>query len=143
MADILHDFIIRSSAQKVFAGVSTPEGLNNWWTLKSSGEAAVGSEYSLYFGPKYDWRAVVSKCVPNKEFELKMTKSDSEWRDTLIGFTLTQMDSVTQVKFYHKNWPSESEHFRISSYCWAMYLRILKRNIEFGETVDYDQRLEV
>ena len=143
MADILHDFIIRAQSSKVFAGISTPAGLDAWWTKKSVGEAAVGTEYELFFGPKYDWRAVVSKCIPNKEFELKMTKSDSEWRDTLIGFNLRQMDAVTQAQFYHKNWPAESEHFRISSYCWAMYLRILKRHIEFGENVDYDKRLEV
>jgi uncharacterized protein YndB with AHSA1/START domain len=144
MADILHDFIIRESVEKVFEGISTPAGLNAWWTKKSAGEAAIGTEYELFFGPKYDWRAVVSKCSPGKEFELKMTKSESDWRDTLIGFNLEKMDdNVTQVHFYHKNWPATNDHFRISSYCWAMYLRILKRHLEFGEEVEYDKRLEV
>ena len=35
------------------------------------------------------------------------------------------------------------EHFRISSYCWAMYLRVLKRGVEFGEAVPYKDRLNV
>jgi Activator of Hsp90 ATPase homolog 1-like protein len=32
---------------------------------------------------------------------------------------------------------------KISSYCWAMYLRILKRYVEFGEEVPYEKRLQV
>ncbi len=35
------------------------------------------------------------------------------------------------------------EHYRISCYCWAMYLRILKRYLEHGETVQYARRLDV
>jgi hypothetical protein len=31
----------------------------------------------------------------------------------------------------------------ISTYCWAMYLRILKRWLEFGEQVPYEKRLSV
>jgi len=27
------------------------------------------------------------------------------------------------------------------SYCWAMYLRVMKRNLEFGEVVPHDDRL--
>jgi hypothetical protein len=30
-----------------------------------------------------------------------------------------------------------------SSYCWAMYLRLLRRNVEAGEVVPYAQRLDV
>ena len=40
-------------------------------------------------------------------------------------------------------WPTPHEHCRISSFCWAMYLRILKRHLEFGENVPYVQRLDV
>jgi hypothetical protein len=49
----------------------------------------------------------------------------------------------TDVHFYHEGWPQANEHFKISSFCWAMYLRILKRNIEKGELVPYEKRLDV
>ena len=35
------------------------------------------------------------------------------------------------------------DHSRISSYCWAIYLRVLKHWIERGERVPYGRRLEV
>ncbi len=50
---------------------------------------------------------------------------------------------MPEVSFYHMGWPENNEHFRISCYCWAMYLRILKRYIEYGEKVPYKSRLSV
>jgi hypothetical protein len=45
------------------------------------------------------------------------------------------------VRFAHRGWPDESDHYRTSSFCWAMYLRLLSRALEFGEFVPYDDRL--
>ncbi len=38
MADIFHHFLIKAPQQKVFDAVSTPKGLDVWWTKRSSGE---------------------------------------------------------------------------------------------------------
>jgi hypothetical protein len=46
------------------------------------------------------------------------------------------------VYFYHLCWPEANEHWRVSNYCWAMYLRILKRYLESGESVAYEKRLD-
>ena len=143
MADIVHDFPIKATAQRVFRGISTPEGLDTWWTKKSAGIPALGNEYALWFGPDYDWRAVVSRCVPGKEFELRMTRAQEDWSPTRVGFDLEEKNGVTQVRFHHLGWPEPNEHFRISCYCWAMYLRHLKRNIETGIVVNYEDRLDV
>ena len=51
--------------------------------------------------------------------------------------------SVTQVRFRHVGWPSTNDHYRISCYCWAAYLRILRRYLEHGERVPYEKRLDV
>jgi hypothetical protein len=50
---------------------------------------------------------------------------------------------AAQVRFHHLGWPEANEHYRISCFCWAMYLRIMKRNLEYGETVPYERRLAV
>lgn len=141
--DITHDFPIAVVPELVFAGVSTPAGLDTWWTKRSSGVAALGGEYELGFGPQYDWRARVTQCLPNEMFELELTRADEDWLGTRVGFQLSSMKSGTLVRFHHRAWPAANEHFRISCYCWAMYLRILKRNLEYGEVVPYEQRLEV
>jgi uncharacterized protein YndB with AHSA1/START domain len=143
MPDIYHDFPIAVDASRVFDAISSPAGLDEWWTKRSKGRAEVGTEYELWFGPQYDWRARVSRCVPNKEFALELTSSDADWKGTRVGFELESTPTGTQLRFKHTGWPTTNEHYRISCYCWAMYLRVLRRYLEHGERVPYEKRLDV
>jgi uncharacterized protein YndB with AHSA1/START domain len=143
MADIFHDFPIKAPRQKVFQAISTPVGLAAWWAKRAMGEPVEGTVYELGFGPDYEWRAVVLRCVPEAEFELKLTVAMEDWRATRVGFQLNEREGVTQVHFHHTGWPEASEHYRISCFCWAMYLRLLKRYVEVGEIVPYEVRLDV
>ena len=143
MPDIKHTLQIKASIGRVFDGISAPQGLDIWWTKSSAGVPQMGEEYSLFFGPSYDWRAKVTKCQPDTEFELEITDANENWKQTRVGFKLSEMDSLTLLEFYHSGWEEGVENFRVSSYCWAMYLRILKRYLEHGETVQYEKRLDV
>ncbi len=143
MADIFHDFPIKAPMSEVFRAVSTPAGLDSWWTKQSSGEPSPGAEYELGFGPDFDWRAVVSKSIPDTEFELEITRSMDDWLGTRIGFRLEETNGITNVRFHHTGWPDADDHYRTSSFCWAMYLRLLGRHVETGEVVPYDDRLSV
>lgn len=143
MPDILQDFPIAASPERVFNAVSSPNLLDEWWTLRSTGRPAVGTSYELDFGPGYQWKAEVTKADPGTAFELRLTSSDDDWLGTVVGFELEPSGSGTRVRFYHRGWPSSNDHFRISNHCWAMYLRILRRHVEHGERVAYDQRLDV
>jgi uncharacterized protein YndB with AHSA1/START domain len=141
--DILHDFPISAPIDRVFRAVSTPTGLDEWWTKRASGEPHEGAEYQLWFGPDYDWRARVSRCIPATDFELELTHATPDWLGTRVGFALSPGAAGTEVRFHHAGWPVLNAHYRISCYCWAMYLRVLKRYLEHGEQVPYERRLEV
>ena len=143
MSDILQSFPINAPASKVFGGISSPEGLDQWWTRSSKAEPRVGGTYSLDFGPQYIWKAVVTKYSPDRELEWQFTEADADWLGTRIGFVLGDKGNRTDVEFYHTGWAEPNAHYRISTYCWAMYLRILKRWLEFGEQVPYEKRLSV
>jgi uncharacterized protein YndB with AHSA1/START domain len=143
MPDIFHDFTIAVPTSRVFQAVSAPAVLDQWWTKRSKGKPVLGSEYELGFGPGYDWRANVSRSIPDQSFEFKLVKASPDWTGTLVGFKLVAGKDATQVRFHHTGWPAQNEHYRISCYCWAMYLRILKRYLENGETVPYERRLVV
>lgn len=143
MPDILHDFLIKANRNRVFRTVSAPAEIDHWWTARSAGEPRLGAEYELWFGPEYDWRAKVTKCKPDDEFELEVTRADKEWIGTRVGFRLEGEGGTTQVRFHHLGWPAVTEHYRISCFCWAMYLRVLRRYLEHGESVPYERRLDV
>ena len=143
MSDILQDFPIAADSVRVYRAVSEPAALDEWWTLRSSGTPTVGASYDLDFGPGYRWAAVVTRAEPGVAFELRMTNADADWTGSVVGFELAPAGSGTQVRFYHRGWPEANAHFRTSCHCWALYLRILRRHIEYGESVPYDQRLAV
>ena len=142
MPDIFHFFPIKAPIAQVFKAISNPKGLDAWWTKRSAGEPKPGAEYQLYFGPDDDWRATVSRCVPQAEFELQLTQAHQDWQDTQVGFVLEEQDGVTQVRFHHSGWSAANDHYEISCYCWAMYLRLLKRYLENGDVVPYEERLD-
>jgi uncharacterized protein YndB with AHSA1/START domain len=143
MPDIFHDFTIAGKRGAVFKAITTPPGLDEWWTKTSSGEARSGAIYELGFGPGFDWRGRVTTIVPNETFELQMIQAERDWTDTRVRFDLAAGSGVTQVHFRHVGWPSANDHYRISCYCWAMYLRILRRYVEHSERVPYEKRLDV
>lgn len=143
MPDILQDFPIAVPPARVFEAVTSPALLDQWWTLRSSGRPVVGSSYSFDFGPQYQWQGRVTVAVPGQAFEWRITEADADWTGTRLGFRLEPAGAGTQVAFHHTGWPEANAHYRTSCHCWAMYLRILRRHLEAGETVPYAQRLEV
>ena len=143
MPDIFQHLLIKGSAAEVFGAISTPAGLDAWWTKACTGAPAPGAEYRLGFGAGYDWRAQVSRYQPDTEFELELTEAQPDWQGSRVGFHLSGEGDSVQVRFHHTGWPTDNDHYRISCYCWALYLRLLKRYVERGEIVPYEVRLEV
>lgn len=142
MPNIFHTFPINAPATRVFLSISTATGLDAWWSKKCTCDAMLNGIYRFDFGPDYQWAGVVSKYIPGQEFELTMTIADSDWTGSKVSFVLNERNGHTEVNFSHTGWPENNEHYRISNFCWAMYLRLLKRYSETGETVPYEIRLE-
>lgn len=140
MADIQLSFPIFRDAPTVYAAMTEPAGLDAWWTHDSQGVPAMGAPYQFGFGPDVRWTGNVTQCDAPQRFEWTMRDADADWQGTRVGFALTPFDGGVQVEFHHRGWPEENAHFRISCYCWATYLRILKRHLEHGEQVAYDAR---
>jgi uncharacterized protein YndB with AHSA1/START domain len=141
MPDILHDLPIRATPAAVFTAVSSPAGFDAWWTLGAAGEARVGADWELFFGEEYDWRARVVRCDSDRAFALEITHATADWVATTVSFVLEPRGEATWLHFAHTGWRDADEHYRTSSYCWAMYLRLLTRWIEHGEAIAYEQRL--
>ena len=140
MPDILLSFPILRDVLTVFDAMTAPAGLDRWWTLDSDGTATRGARYRFGFGPSCQWTGEVTHCQAPRAFEWTMRDADSDWAGTRVGFTLKDISDGTLVEFYHRDWPMENEHLRGSAYCWASYLRILRRHLEYGEDVPYAQR---
>ena len=140
MPDIYHDIPFSVSGGKVFEAVSTSEGLSKWWSDGGVGEPVAGTAYDLDFGPEYQWKAEVEDVVPGEKFSLTMSESDDDWNGTTISFEIEDRGEESYLRFSHTGWPKDNDHYRSSSYCWAMYLRCLKRYVENGVVLPYERR---
>lgn len=143
MADILHNVYIHESPQKVFHAISNGSEIEKWWTKRSTGTAIKGNIFNLFFSPEYDWTAELINVAENALCEWKVIKADVDWIDTIFGFRLSKQEDITLAEFYHKGWAETNEHFRRSSYCWAMYLYLLKQYVESGKITVFEQRIFV
>ena len=84
MADIYLDFPIKSSPERVFEAISSPEGVSVWWSLSTKGIPDIGSIYELNFGPGYLWTAKVVACRAPSVFEWQLLEADEDWVGTKV-----------------------------------------------------------
>jgi len=137
---IYHDLVIKGPVSKVFEAVTDAEKLIHWWPLKCNGNPELNSSYNFYFSEEYNWYGKVVKLDINSSFHVKMTRSDEDWNPTTFRFDLEQKKESVLLKFSHVDWPHHNEHFRRSSFCWAMLLNGLKNYVENGTIVPFEKR---
>jgi uncharacterized protein YndB with AHSA1/START domain len=142
MADILHDLFIAAPPAEVFRAVSTPAGLDAWWTLDSVGEARPGAAWRFGFGPDCQWRGEVTAFQDGGRIAWRMTEADADWTGTTVALEVEPTAGGTRLRFAHAGWAEVNAHYRTSSYCWAMYLRVLRLVLEGGPPVAYGDRLD-
>lgn len=140
MSTIYQNLNIKASLEKVYDAISDPKRLVNWWPLKCTGKPEIGALYNLNFTGEYDWYGKVVACEPQKSFHIKMTESDVNWDSTTFGFELAEHKNGVYVAFSHKNWLEENDHFKYSSFCWAILLKGLRDYIEKGNVIPFENR---
>lgn len=141
MPTIYHDFTVTTSKEKVFDAISTPYGLDNWWTQRSSGKQEIGAVFNLFFTEEYNWFAEISILKHHEQVEFKMIKATPEWLPTCFGFILKEIKpNITSVEFYHKDWVEISKEYRVASFCWADLLRQMKQYLEKGIITPFNKR---
>ena len=131
MYHILHDIEIHGFRDEIFAALTKPELLNKWWTVKAEGRPEVNAEYRFYFSDEYDWKAKILEVHPPASVSYQMTRADNDWTNSILSFEIIEIDHLRQnLRFEHRNWRSVNDHFRKTSYCWALYLNAMKKLVE-------------
>lgn len=142
--DVEHELLVPGPAEEVFARFATASGLEAWWTKASRADPRVGGIYHFGFDAAHRWQSTVRVFVPARAIEWEMTQTTPmpHRLGTRVGAVLTPEGVQTPLHFYHRGWEGPTPHQRISSFCWAMNLRLLARNVAHGEVVPYERRNE-
>ncbi|MBK9109463.1 MAG: SRPBCC domain-containing protein [Saprospiraceae bacterium] len=138
MPDILHAFYIQAPLETVFQAVSQAPGLDKWWTQSCRGTPGPEEEYEFFFTPEYIWKGSIRIYNPPHHIEFLMTDAQEDWMHTIVSLQLRSVNNGTEIEFAHRDWKEANKHFRVSSYCWATYLRVLKLYLEKGAETPYE-----
>ncbi|MET0864837.1 MAG: SRPBCC domain-containing protein [Nakamurella sp.] len=133
MVDILHKVGIEgSSTDDVYSMLTTLEGLSDWWTEDTSGEADLGGVIQFRFAAGgFDMK--VTDLVPAELVRWQVIDGPEEWIDTTVNFDLKQDGDYTVILFKHEGWREPVDFMHHCSTKWATYLLSLKGLIETGK----------
>ena len=137
---IYHDVIIKADRTKIFKAFTDPKELVHWWPLECSGIPAKGETYNFYFSDDYDWYGEVATIKQNEALVIQMVKCEENWLPTQFGFELMERDKDVVLQFFHRGWLEMNHEYRKTSYCWALLLHGLKRYVENGEILPFQER---
>jgi uncharacterized protein YndB with AHSA1/START domain len=138
MVDIVQRVGIKAPAAKVYAALSTIDGLAGWWTRETAGSSKVGGTIAFRFRTETGaeiggFDMDVLELVPDQKVRWRVKAGPAEWVGTDIEFVLSRQDDYTVVMFGHRKWREEVEFMAHCSTKWATFLLSLRDLVEAGK----------
>jgi uncharacterized protein YndB with AHSA1/START domain len=132
MVDILHRIGAVTSPEKVYAALTSVDGLAAWWTEDTEGDGDPGGVLKFRFLPGgFDMKVLDAR--PGELVLWEVVEGPEEWVGTQIRFDLKQEDDYTIVLFRHEGWREPVEFMYHCSTKWASFLLSLKKLLETGK----------
>lgn len=148
MVDIIHRVGIKAPVSKVYAALSTLEGVAGWWTKETTGSSKVGGTIDVRFlSPAGEeiggMKMEVVALEPNKKVHWRFKAGPEEWIGTDAIFNLSQEGEYTIVLFGHRNWREAVEFTAHCSMKWAIFMLSLKERMETGKGKPSPQDIKI
>lgn len=137
MVDIIHRITIKAPPAKVYAALSTVQGVAGWWTTETTGRSEVGETVQVLFrspaGAEVgEMQFEVVQLAPN-QVHWRFKAGPAEWIGTDVTFALSSVGDETLILFAHKNWREAVEFTAHCSMKWATFLLSLRDFVETGK----------
>jgi uncharacterized protein YndB with AHSA1/START domain len=138
LVDIIHRIGIKAPIAKVYAAISTVEGVASWWTKDAVGESKQGGVVQVHFRtPSGETIGNVTfefiELNTNKEVRWRVKSGPEEWVGTDVTFNLSRDGDYTLILFGHRNWRETVEFMARCSMKWATFLLSLRAFAETGQ----------
>lgn len=138
MVDIIHRVGIKAPMAKVYAALSTVEGVAGWWTRDTTGTSEPGGVVKVRFrAPTGEeigaMEFELAKLDSNQEVRWRVTAGPEEWLGTEVTFRLEQQGDMTLVVFGHRNWREAGDFMAHCSMKWATFLLSLREFVATGK----------
>jgi uncharacterized protein YndB with AHSA1/START domain len=133
MPEIEHEIRIAAPCERVFAALTTLDGVRSWHTPTATGSGAIGTEWVFTFAdhPEFDWEVTASE--PDRSVGWRCTQGPGDSVGTTATFTLTPLDDGrTLLEHVHAGWPGTHGNFRKCNTTWGVLLHHLRDYVETG-----------
>ena len=134
MSEIVHQFHITATPERLYQMIVEREGLIQWWTKDVVAEPIVGSIAQFGFNHRqHVFKMKIVELEPYKKVKWVCLGENPEWVDTEIVFELIPAAEGTTLNFSHTNWKSDNGIFSQCKDDWARYLGSLSSFLEIGK----------
>ena len=127
MPDIFHRVGINTRPDKVYAALTSLDGLRGWWVSTATGNASPGGTIDFSFCDM-----TVTADNPDSLVQWRCTRGPEEWIGTDVTFRLEWKENQTFVLFKHGGWKDPVEFMHHCSTKWATFLLSLREFVEVG-----------
>lgn len=132
---------LKADPARVYAALTTPEGLRAWWTQDCDVATEPGDTISFRFGPNYkDMR--IERLEPGREVRWHCTRAHiaaeqltrrDEWVGTQVVFRLQRDDKGgTRLDFEHIGLVPEMQCYELCSGGWQYFMHSLQQYADTG-----------
>lgn len=144
MEHIRHRVGIKAPQARVYAALTTTQGLSEWWTRDVDGEPQQGGSLRFFFGGSEPGAVMeVVDLTPPNHVVWHCVKGPDEWVDTTVTFALSVVDGETVVLFKHANWREPVEFMHHCSTKWGYFLLGLKAWLEAGTSTAFPNDMSI
>jgi uncharacterized protein YndB with AHSA1/START domain len=127
-----HEMKIDASPEKVFAALTTLDGVMGWQTPTATGTGDVGSEWVFSFAdhPEFAWEVTTSDAPSHVAW--RCTRGPGDSVGTTATFTIAPAGARTLLELQHGGWPGTHGNFRKCNTTWGVLLHHLRDYVESG-----------
>ncbi|WP_411029634.1 SRPBCC family protein [Spongiimicrobium sp. 3-5] len=138
MQKTTHFIGAKTTREKMFQAIATPEGLQKWWASSASGSVAIGEMLQLDFKELTTLFFRCDALVTNEHLVLTCFDSFKTWNDTQLVFDIEEKEGQVFLTHTHQNIAEEDqESLTYFTSKWTVYLLSLKQYLETGEGTPY------
>lgn len=131
MAEIKHQIGIQAVPERVYAALTTQDGLRGWWTADTRADEKAGGTAEFGFDRRGTvFRMHIDKLDPGKSVVWSCQGDDPEWTGTVLTWALSPDRGGTTLRFAHSNWKSLSDYCIMCNSTWGELMYRLKDYVE-------------
>lgn len=143
VAKVTHQIGIDGSVDRVFAALTTNEGLAGWWASSADVDLRVGGRIALAFDGLTVLYFAYRAIEEHAKVAIECTDGPDPWSGSALVFELIQADRQVLLRLTHRNDAAGEDDFLYFRTKWVCYLLSLKALIETGKGRPYPDDIKI